>query len=522
MAPISGAGRASAWALAVTLALAGVSGAQEAGSEEPLWRGELAQGTARLMGPWTAETWSSMQLRRLRRLLERGDRRALEAYARERFVPGLLEQDDGAILDSLLEIAGGGDLELRAFGQSGEEQAELLLRSSAQPERWLRLAVAVEEEDPYRVSEVVLEPVPAGDEGALFAPYPEDELPARLHAALTELAEWHRFSGAVLVARNRKPVLRKAYGPADLEWQVPNEVTTRFDLASLDQMFTAVVVARMVEQGGLAFEDAIGKHLEGWVAPEVGAAVTVQHLLTHTSGLGDYREGALLLPRGQPLRELADYKPITLADRPAFEPGTRHRESTTGYLLLGAIIESVSGKPYAEVLLESVRGPAMMIDTGMFAVDEIAGPRATGYEPTAPPGLRSRRRSWRSNVAGLGWCGTPGGGGWSNVDDLLSFTLRLQQHHLLSEQMTERLLTPQPDPSGSGRGLAHGFEVVPSPGGGRAWRHVGDWPGASAVLELHERRGYVFVALSNETAGTDVARDLFQHLLVSAVAERGR
>jgi CubicO group peptidase (beta-lactamase class C family) len=248
----------------------------------------------------------------------------------------------------------------------------------------------------------------------------------------------------------------------------------------------------------------------------------VHQLLTHTSGLGDYREGALLLPRGQPLRELADYKPVTVADRPAFEPGTRHRESTTGYLLLGAIVETVSARPYAEVLRESVHGPAMMIDTGMFSVEDIAGPRARGYDPIAPPGSRSRRRSWRSNVAKIGWCGTPAGGGWSNVDDLLSFTLRLQQHRLLSEEMTGRLLTPQPDPSGSGRGLAYGFEVVPSPGGGRAWRHVGEWPGASAVLEFHEERGYVFVALSNETAGTDVVRDLLHHLLASAQATKGR
>ena len=88
--------------------------------------------------------------------------------------------------------------------------------------------------------------------------------------------------------------------------------------------------------------------------------------------------------------------------------------------------------------------------------------------------------------------------------------------------MTARLLTPQPDPSGSGRGLAYGFEVVDSPAGGRVWRHVGEWPGASAVLEVHAERGYVFVALSNETAGTDIVRDLFHHLLESAQTTRGR
>ena len=92
----------------------------------------------------------------------------------------------------------------------------------------------------------------------------------------------------VNVGYDGKPVLRKAYGPADLEWGVPNGVTTRFDLASLDQMFTAVVVAKQVEEGKLAFEDAIGEHLEGWVAPEVGAAVTVHHLLTHTSGIPEF------------------------------------------------------------------------------------------------------------------------------------------------------------------------------------------------------------------------------------------
>jgi CubicO group peptidase (beta-lactamase class C family) len=509
-------------ALTAALALASTGGAQEPATPvdeaQEEWHAELHAtgfafggfGSAALSTQWAGE-----RSRHLRRLLVRGDRYALERYLREHATPDLLPEGAGPLATQLLEGAPTGDLTLWSIIGWGDDGSAALLRSLRYPDQWLRLDVGVESELPWRLASLALTPGSRVDDPHELGPLPESKLVEVLESLLEpRLGHWGH-SGAVLLARQGKVVLRGAWGPAEYELGAMNEVTTQFDLASLDQMFTAVVVARLVEEGKLAFEDPIGRYLDGWVAPEVGDAVTVHHLLTHTSGLGDYREGARLLPRGEPLRDLADYKPITLADRPVFEPGSDFRESTNGYLLLGAIIEAVSGRSYEDCVHEYVHRPAMMADTGSFEADEVRGDRAVGYYLDDQKADRwGVYGSLRNNTLLRDAKGTPAGGGWSTVDDLLSFALRLQQARFVSEEMTEILLAPKVELSPGGRARSYGFEVLSTPDGGRVWGLSGETPGASALLEVHEDRGYVLVALSNVSGGAWTVGEMFRHLLM--------
>jgi len=124
------------------------------------------------------------------------------------------------------------------------------------------------------------------------------------------LAAQGRFSGGVLVAQDGEPILKQAYGLADRALDLPNQVDTKFNLGSMDKMFTAVAIMQLVEQGKLALDDTIADHLPGYPNQEVAKVVTIHHLLTHTSGLGDYSESDRYLELRDQIRSVADYLPL--------------------------------------------------------------------------------------------------------------------------------------------------------------------------------------------------------------------
>jgi CubicO group peptidase (beta-lactamase class C family) len=249
-------------------------------------------------------------------------------------------------------------------------------------------------------------------------------------AALADHAEQRatadEFAGAVLVARHGKVLLQDVWGRADRKAGIANTSATRFRIGSMNKMFTAVATLLLVEAGKLALEDPIGKHLPGYPNKEVAAKVTVRHLLTHTGGTGDIF-GPQFEANRLALREHRDYLKLYGSRGLRYQPGARFEYSNYGFVLLGALIERVSGISYDDYVGEYVFRRAGMTSTGSLPESVDVPNRAVGYTRSSPSG------PWEPNTDTLPWRGTAAGGGYSTVGDLLRFAQALGSGRLVSK-----------------------------------------------------------------------------------------
>ena len=300
------------------------------------------------------------------------------------------------------------------------------------------------------------------------------------------------FSGVVLIARGGNPIFQHAAGLANRSFQVPNRIDTKFYLASMTKMFTGVAVARLAEQGKLRFTDAITKYV-----PEVpkswGDRITIHHLLTHTSGLGTIWKPEYQRANHGLYRNVRDYFPLFLSDAPAFPPGERWAYSNAGYVLLGAVIEKVTGQSYREYIREAVfrraQMPGSMVDDVELPVPNRAVPytRSNWTVPGAT-GLTSSESIGLSSMM-------PAGGAVASAPDLLNFANALMSNRLLSPEYTEMVtrgkVTYRPGAS-YGYGIAN--EVI---NGVRIIFHDGGADGITTNLDIIPELGLTVIVLSN-------------------------
>ena len=317
----------------------------------------------------------------------------------------------------------------------------------------------------------------------------EGDAIAGVEALLRRQAAADRFSGAALVAKDGEVRLAGAYGQADRARGIPNTLETRFRVGSMNKMFTAVATLQLVEAGRLALDDVVGKHLRGYPNAEVATKVTVRHLLTHTGGTGDIFGPEFEANRLQ-LREHADYVQLYGSRAPSFEPGSRFEYSNYGFVLLGAIIEAVSGESYYDYVREHVFGPAGMTSTDSLPESVEVPNRSIGYTrsyPTTP---------WQPNTDWLPWRGTAAGGGYSTVGDVARFAVALTSHKLLSPASTELLITGKVALVPGVR-YAFGFVDFRDKDGNGSVGHSGGAPGMNGDLRIYPKSGYVVVVLAN-------------------------
>ena len=323
--------------------------------------------------------------------------------------------------------------------------------------------------------------------GIAEPPLTEKEAVGEIRALLAKVKEKDWYSGTVLVAKGSNILLTDFAGEASKAFHVPNNIDTKFNLGSMNKMFTSVAVARLVEAGKLAFDDPIGKWVdETWLPKDVTSEITVRHLITHTSGLGSYFNEAYQKSSRALFRKLDDYKPLIKDDRPAFEPGERFQYSNTGMFLLGVIIEKVTGEDYFEHIRKAVYAPAGMTDSDCYEMDYPVENLAVGYSPD----LKSPYK-WQNNLYKHVIKGGPAGGGFSTVKDLHGFALALLSDKLISRRMRDLMWT---DFKGSNYG--YGFTVVQSPGG-KAVGHSGGFDGINSQLDIYVDSGYIVAAMAN-------------------------
>lgn len=203
---------------------------------------------------------------------------------------------------------------------------------------------------------------------------------AQINALLQQYADDQQFNGSVLVAEKGKVIFKKGYGLANMEWTIPNTPDTKHRLGSVTKQFTAMAIMQMVQKGKLKLDGKITDYLPDY--PKVtGDRITIHHLLTHTSGIPSYTG----FPRFADTISRNPYATADFVKKFAalpleFEPGSKFSYNNSGYFLLGAILEKISGKTYAQVLQEYIFTPLQMKNTGYDLHGTILPKRATGYE----------------------------------------------------------------------------------------------------------------------------------------------
>lgn len=391
---------------------------------------------------------------------------------------------------------------VRKYDQERPANEIVIIMKAGLTDTWLGMILEVEPEPPNRILKLQFAPARPPIEAAELIPrITESQMVDELRRYCEKLAGADVFSGAVLFARNGKPLFRHAYGIADRNFNVPNRVETRFNIGSMNKMFTAIAIAQLAERGRLSFSDPVGKFLEpDWLDPVLASKITIDQCLTHTSGLGNYFNEQFTLASRDRFREISDYKLLISTERAAFDPGAEWSYSNTGYLLLGAVIEKVAGVSYFDYIRENVYKPAGMAETDCFDLDRPTPNLAVGYTRV---GDRLETNTFKHVIRG-----GPAGGGYSTIDDLLRFDAALRNGTLINADSASLLWTVTPQ-SASRQSCGRGFFVRGEKGNARVIGHTGGFPGISAVFEMHVDAGFTVIVLSNcDQAALTVAQKI--------------
>jgi D-alanyl-D-alanine carboxypeptidase len=369
-----------------------------------------------------------------------------------------------------------------------EQQPELIVASlQAADGHRIRLRYVVEQvsDGSYRAAMVGLRPdtgeptesVPGRLDDGAIARLLDDRLGKRAADSL--------LSGAVLVAHDGRTVFGRAYGIADRRRNTPNTIETKFTLASMGKMFTAIAIGQLVEQGRVALDSPIARYLPDYPNQGFARTATVRHLLSHRSGLGSYWN-RLYEERRTPHTTVASHLPLFTGDSLPFPPGARFRYSNAGFQVLGRIVERVSGQSYYDYVRDHIFTPAGMASTGYYdANGEVAG-GAVGYSRTAPGA------PWRDNLGSREIKGGPAGGGYSTAGDLLAFAQALTSGRLIRAETLRQFTTP------AGSGVSYGLGFGTSNHHGHpGYGHNGGAPGMGNNVLIVPDLGYVIVILTN-------------------------
>jgi CubicO group peptidase (beta-lactamase class C family) len=322
---------------------------------------------------------------------------------------------------------------------------------------------------------------------------PGANVAGEIDSYLTSLIAENKLSGAVLVAKDGVTIASKAAGVANKATGAPITLSTKFNLGSLNKMFTAVAIAQLAQAGRLSFDAPISKYLPDYPNKEVADKVTIQQLLTHTSGMGMYWNEKFMAQR-EKMVTVAAHLPLFASDPLLFPPGEKFQYSNSGYMVLGAIIEKLSGQDYYSYVQEHVYKPAGMTETGFYEPGKEIPNLAIGYSRMSPDGKKLEEA--RDNTDMREVKGGPAGGGYSTVEDLVRFHTALRNDKLLNEEYTKLVTTGKVDAAGPiGRyGYGFGDKVFE---GKHIVGHNGGSPGISANFEMYPELGYTAVILMN-------------------------
>jgi D-alanyl-D-alanine carboxypeptidase len=416
--------------------------------------------------PTLPDTPAGQQAAALLAALRDGTPAALQSFVAAHFSAHALSErpaeDRAHGMQRVAEDLGAGTL-VRV--DASKPNALTIVARSASGGLWLEFALEVEPEAPHGISglRVSADSQPPAETSS--APVNERDAMSQIAAETQKRADADTFAGVVLVARNGEVKLVRSVGLADRESKTPVTENTRFNLGSINKIFTEVMIRQLAAQGKLKLDATLKDVLPDYPNPEVARTVTIQQILDHRSGLGDIFGDRFASTAKDHLRTLAEYLQL-FADQPLlFAPGSEERYSNAGFVVLGLIIERLTGETYADALEHRVFQPAGMTESGLFAQDQIVPARAHGYTRRGNPSGPLLHNDFT-----LPGRGSSAGGGYATAGDLLRFTRALSGGHLLPLSAW---------PKGGGLGIAGGS------------------PGCNAAVEDDGRSGWTIVVLSN-------------------------
>jgi CubicO group peptidase (beta-lactamase class C family) len=324
-----------------------------------------------------------------------------------------------------------------------------------------------------------------------FFPNPNSEKANKIHELMSTYEAYGKFSGAVLVVGKGKVLYKNGFGLANREWEIPNTTNTKFRLASVTKQFTSMLIMQLVEAGALDLSSPISKWLPDF-PKEKGDKITLHQLMTHSSGLPNYtaingyRQIERDFHRPQEIIDLVIDKPLD------FEPGSQVSYSNTGYVVLGLILETISGEKYDDLVLEKIFEPLEMNDSGFDRPNRIIKNRADGY--TKNWGEHYNAYFMDCSIA------FAAGGLYSTVDDMAKWDKALYTNDLLSEKYREMIFTKhiQEGNSYAGYGWFIGSTALGNSGEEVATvQHSGGINGFRSIITRMPGDGSCIVLLSN-------------------------
>lgn len=254
---------------------------------------------------------------------------------------------------------------------------------------------------------------------------PQPELVRRLTTVLDSLSAADRFSGVVALAREGSPVFERAYGMANRESAIPNDVATAFNIGSINKVFTMIAIRQLALARKIELDSTLASYWPDYPNQDVARKVTIRQLLQHRSGIGGNIFGDPAGGSRMTIRRLSDFLPLFVNEPLQFEPGSRSQYSNAGYVVLGLLVERLSGEDYYDYMRAHIYQPAGMTRTAHYAVDSLPPNTAIGYtrgEPDAPDTL-----PLHPNTSMLPGRGSSAGGGYSTAQDLMRFVQALRE-----------------------------------------------------------------------------------------------
>lgn len=352
--------------------------------------------------------------------------------------------------------------------------------------QYARFVIDVEKAEPHLIAGLDLRAIDDPN-AAPPARLSESDLISALKTKIDQEVAADRFAGAVLVSKNGKPVFSGAWGMADREKKIPNKLDTRFRIGSMNKMFTATSILQLAQAGKIDLNAPLGKYLTDYPNKNVASKVTIHHLLTHTGGTGDFF-GPQFDAHRLELRALQDYVKLYGTRDLEFEPGSRWEYSNYGFLLLGLVVQKVSGQDYYDYVRDHIYKPAGMTHSDSLPEEETVPGRSIGY-------TKEESDTWKPNTDTLPPRGTSAGGGYSSVEDLERFATAITSHRLLNEHYTDLLTIGKVAGPGASK-YAYGFGDNVS-NGIRWFGHGGGAPGMNGDLKIFPQSGYVIAVLAN-------------------------
>jgi len=387
-------------------------------------------------------------------------------------------------LDRMLDLRWNtGGLDLYSIESSQTLNIQAVLREREGNGSYNRMSVSVTGGDPAVITNISLAliPPPAG------APIPQRltqrAAVAAWEAEIDKAASAGKFSGVWLWSKNGKAITSGARGKADREKGIDNTLDTRFRIGSMNKMFTAVATLQLVERGKLSLDDTIGKILPEYPNTNVASRVKVRHLLSHTGGTGDIFGPEFEAHRLE-LRTLQDYVRLYGERDLQFEPGSKWEYSNYGFVLLGVLIEKVSGKSYYDFVAENVYKIAGMTNSGSEPESVEVQNRSKGY-------MRDQFEMV-ANEPTLPWRGTSAGGGYTTAFDLMNFAGALMSNKLLKAETMAEATQPQFATGAYGFGFQLG-----RPGETPSYGHGGTAPGMNGILRVYPKSDQAVIVLCN-------------------------